>query len=78
MIWARIKRVATSLVAISAAGGLGWLIAGVIDDLFWDTVPPADRYDLGTMLAICGILLLFVKDLLLALLKTWIPRLAKP
>lgn len=71
MIWARVKRVATSLFALSAAGGLGWLIADEIIEFFGEKVSPADIYDLGTMLAICGILLLFVKDLLLALLKTW-------
>ena len=71
MNWARTQRVATSLFALSGAGALGWAIAQLIFRTFEDKVPAPGSYDVGTMLAICGFVLLFVKDLLLALLKTW-------
>ena len=71
MIWARIKRVATSLFALSAAGAVGWSIAEFILPPLWEKIESiVGEHDIGTLLAIGGVLLLIVKDLLLALLKT--------
>lgn len=69
MNWARVKRVATSLVILTTAAALG---SAIVNLIFGSRdFPDLGRYEVGTWLAIGGIWLLIVKDLLLALLKTW-------
>lgn len=65
-------RIVKSSFALSAAVGLGWVIARLVllylGDYVWRVI---DEYEVGTLLAIGGIFLLILKDVLFALQKTW-------
>ena len=68
----RALRIGTSILALSVAAALGIAIAkGVVSFLknvdVWAAI---DNYEIGTILALGGIILLVVKDLLFALQKT--------
>lgn len=68
----RALRMGKSILALSIAIALGWAIAKEVADshegVIWSAIA---AHDIGTLLAIGGVFLLILKDLLLALLKTW-------
>ena len=68
----RALRMGKSILALAIAIALGWAIAKEVADsgegVIWSAIA---AHDVGTLLAIGGVFLLILKDLLLALLKTW-------
>lgn len=70
MVLQRALRIGTSVFALAVAAALGLAIAEWVIKLLKDSGwPLSDEYYVGTVLSLVGIILLVVKDLLLAFLK---------
>ena len=72
----RMRRIATALIALFVAAGVGVAIAlhviePLVDPLVRMLGLSTDGYDIGTFLALVGFVLLILKDSLLALVNTW-------
>ena len=68
----RLRRIATALIALVIAAGVGIAIALLVIELFDDRLwRGADEHSVGTFLAVSGLVLLILKDSLLALVNTW-------
>ena len=72
MTWMRVRRMAWVLVVLFASTGAGWVIAQVVLEVLGKKVwLIEDGYEIGTFLALGGMVLLFIKDLVSAALSTW-------
>lgn len=72
MSWERLRRMATVLLALFASVGAGWAIAELVLLILGDKVQLIeDGYEIGTFLALGGMVLLFIKDVLSAVLAAW-------
>ena len=72
MNWNRVRRIVTVLAALAVAVGVGLAIAEfVILTLGSKVGPIEDEYEVGTFIALVGIMLLIFKDSLLAIVNIW-------